>query len=122
MGVARIRKFKKGVMLLGCLLAVSVGLVAGPASAQASTSEYCGGWESPNTGCSGAARWLYQAYGWGDQAGVCVVIAGKTEWRCTTHASEGVYSPSTVSNVWAQPAIQNWSNVNNFVHGVALTH
>lgn len=109
-------------MIVGCLLALSVGLIAGPASAQASTSEYCGGWKSPQQGCTGAARWLYQAYGWGDQSGVCVVISGVTEWRCTTRAGEGVYSPATSSNVWAQPGIQNWSNVNNFVHGVALTH
>ncbi len=94
----------------------------GSAAAQASTSNYCGGWLSGGAPCWGAARWLYQAYGWGDQGGVCVAINSNEVWHCSGGPGQGVYSPNAGSNVWSQPFIVNSWNVNNFVHGVALTH
>lgn len=122
MGITRIWKPRKALMVLGCLLALSVGLITGPASAQASTSSYCGGTLGVGGYCLGAYRWLYQAYGWGDQGGVCVGVFEATVRACTTAANTGVYSPATVNNVWERPIIWNYFNGSNFVHGVALTH
>lgn len=95
---------------------------AGSAAAQASTSPYCGGWLGGGKGCNGSARWLYQTYGWGDQAGVCVALGTGYEWACVPRANEGVYSPAWGSNIWVAPLIVNPASINNFVHGVALTH
>lgn len=115
------RKARLTMTLVGAMLALSVGLIAGPASAQASTSPYCGGWQAAGHGCFGAARWLYQTYGWGNQAGVCVAW-GSSEMYCVPRANEGVYSPNAGSNVWAQPYILNPAGVSNYLNGVALTH
>lgn len=116
------RKARLTLTLVGAMLALSVALIAGPASAQASTSSYCGGVLPPSGACYGAARWLYQNYGWGDQTGVCVALGPGREYLCSFHANEGVYSPNAGSNIWSQPAIANPGIVNNNVHGVSLTH
>jgi hypothetical protein len=73
-------------MLLGCLTALSIGLVLGAGSAQAGTSTYCAGTVSAGQTCIGAQRWLYQTYGWGDQAGVCVGIVEFVVEGCTSSA------------------------------------
>lgn len=116
------RKVRLTLTLVGAMMALSVALIAGPASAQASTSPYCGGIQPYEAGCFGAARWLYQTYGWGDQGGVCVTYRGAPQWLCSFHPGEGVYSPNAGSNIWSEPGITNISLVNNYVHGVALTH
>jgi hypothetical protein len=113
---------KTTLMLLGTLAALLLGLITGPATSQASTSPYCGGNLGPRGYCVGATRWLYQAYGWGDQAGVCVAVWEHTVRACTTSPGTGVYSANVGSNVWALPYIDNNSGVTNYVHGVALTH
>lgn len=107
--------------LAGTMALLVLGLVLGPVSAQASTSPYCGGVLPPEGGCGGAARWLYQTYGWGEQAGVCVGVDG-SGYGCTARINEGVYSVNLGSNTWTTPVIRNVGYVNNFVHGVALTH
>lgn len=122
MATALIRKTKLTTTLVGAMLALSVGLIAGPASAQASTSNYCGGTLSSGAYCFGATRWVYQTYGWGDQGGVCVGIFGYPSEACTNAANTGVYSANLGSNVWAQPFIHNLPGGSNVVHGVALTH
>jgi hypothetical protein len=122
MDTARIRMPRKALMLVGCLVALSLGLITGPASAQASTSSYCGGTLSSRAWCAGATRWLYQTYGWGDQGGVCVAVSGYASLACTNAANTGVYSANVGSNVWTQPTIQNNTGYPNYVHGVALTH
>ncbi len=101
---------------------VALALVVQPATAGASTSPYCGGWKSPYQECGGEGRWLYQTYGWGDQASVCVGIGGWTGISCSSGAGSGVYSGQMPSNVHSWPYIKNNSNGNNYVHGVALTH
>lgn len=121
MGTVSIRKPRKDLVIVACLLALVVGLIAGPASAEASTSPYCGAVMPPTGSCYGAARWLYQAYGWGDQGGVCVATGRGWTWYCVGGANTGVYSANAGSNVWAEPFILNNSNVTNYVHGVALT-
>lgn len=115
-------KARLTMALIGAMLALSVGLIAGPASAQASTSNYCGGTLSGRAWCGGATRWLYQTYGWGDQGGVCVAVGEYPSLACTNAANTGVYSANLGSNVWAQPLIQNNTGYANNVHGVALTH
>jgi hypothetical protein len=117
-----LRKGRLVGALLGTMALLVLGLVLGPVSAQASTSPYCGGVLGPDRGCSGAARWLYQNYGWGDQAGVCVAINSSSEWYCVPGANQGVYSANAGGNIWVQPFILNPAGVNNFVHGVSLTH
>lgn len=94
----------------------------GPAAAQASTSNYCGGTLNTGGWCLGAERWLYQTYGWGDQGGVCVSVFEATAIACTSAANTGVYSPNAGSNVWKRPYIRNNVSGANNVHGVALTH
>lgn len=116
------RKARLTLTLVGAMLALSVALIAGPASAQASTSNYCGGTLNGGAYCFGAARWVYQTYGWGDQGGVCVGIFQYPSMACTQAANTGVYSANLGSNVWQQPYISNNVPWSNFVHGVALTH
>jgi hypothetical protein len=116
------RKVRLTLTLVGAMMALSVGLIAGPAAAQASTSNYCGGVLNSGAYCFGAARWQYHTYGWGDQQGVCVGIVGYPSEACTYAANTGVYSAHVGSNVWAQPFIHNLPGVSNNVHGVALTH
>jgi hypothetical protein len=95
---------------------------AGSAAAQASTSSYCGGTLTAGQYCVGAQRWLYQAYGWGDQGGVCVAVWEYTVQACTSAANTGVYSANVGQNVWTYPFIRDNFNGANNVHGVALTH
>lgn len=116
------RKLKAPLLLAASLLVLILGLISGPASAQASTSNYCGGWLSAGKICEGSARYLYQTYGWGDQGSVCVSVVLYMGPTCSSGAGAGVYSGQIGSNVWATPWIQNNSGGSNFVHGVALTH
>lgn len=116
------RKGRVSVGLLAITIALALSLVAGSASARASTSTYCGGWLGPVGECYGASRALYQTYGWGEQAGVCVGIEYWGTAYCTTNANTGVYSWNIGMNVQARPWIRNNSSGNNLVHGVALTY
>lgn len=117
-----LRKGRLVGALLGTMALLVLGLVPGPVSAQASTSPYCGGWLGPSHWCGGAPRWLYQNYGWGDQAGVCVATNRGGELYCVGGANQGVYSANAGSNIWAEPIIVNPAGFNNYVHGVSLTH
>jgi len=123
MAISLNRRAKLTLLLLGSLLALTLGLISGPAAAQASTSNYCGGWKGPWVDCGGASRQLYQTYGWGDQASVCVGMTYSSGgWSCSSGAGSGVYSGQLAYNVTDIPRIKNNSGVNNYVHGVALTH
>lgn len=122
MRYALTRKARLLVVTAGSIAALSVGLIAGPAAAQASTSPYCGGTLASGGWCFGAARWQYQTYGWGEQGGVCVGIFEYPTRACTQAANTGVYSADVGSNVWQQPYIGNNVPWSNYVHGVALTH
>jgi hypothetical protein len=116
---------KKGRLvgaLLGTMALLALGLILGPVSAQASTSPYCGGVLAPSQWCHGAARWLYQNYGWADNAGVCVALSPRSELYCVGSANTGVYSANAGSNIWVEPVIVNPAGYNNYVHGVSLTH
>jgi hypothetical protein len=106
-------------MLLGSIAALTIGLISGPSAAQAATSGYCTGWLSPGT-CEGAARWLYQTYGWGDQGAVCVAVNSGYPTVCSSGAGAGVDSPRLGSAQWLKPLIINWAGKQNFVHGIAL--
>jgi len=116
-----LNRMKFWLAALFSLMALAVA-IAMPAAANASTSNYCGGWKSPHQECSGEARWVYQTYGWGDQASVCVGIGGWTGVSCSSGAGSGVYSGQMASNVYSWLYLSNNSNVNNYTHGVALTH
>lgn len=122
MAIALSRKAKTGLVILGCIMALTLSLLSGPASAQASTSNYCTGWLGGGGSCTGASRYLYQAYGWGDQGSVCVAMAYYTGWSCSSGAGAGVYSGQMFQNVATSPLISNNYGGNNYVHGVALTH
>ena len=115
-------KLKLWLAALAALSVLAFAGSAGSAAAQASTSPYCGGVLAGSHGCYGAARWLYQSYGWGDQGGVCVAVGYGYELACVGGPNNGVYSPAAGSNVWSAPYIFNPGPVNNYVHGVALTH
>jgi len=116
------RKTKVALAVLGSMLALGVSLSAGPASAQAAITPYCGGWKGPWDWCAGAYRVLYQTYGWGEQAGVCVAPHHGWQVRCTTKANTGVYSDAWNEDMLGAPFISNNSNQNNFVHGLAGSH
>jgi hypothetical protein len=117
------RKTKLGLALLGSVLALSLCLMSGPASAQAGISTYCGGWLGVSNFCFGASRQLYEVYGWGDQGGVCVAVWGHSTINCAKNANQGVYSGTGQGyNVDASPYIHNYYNGNNFVHGLAGTY
>jgi len=122
MSAALSRKAKATFVLMVSVLALSIALLSGPASAQASTSNYCTGWQSSGGSCEGAGRYMYQVYGLGDQGSVCVAMAFYTGWSCSSGAGSGVYSGETFKNVATSPLIKNNFGGNNFVHGVALTH
>jgi opacity protein-like surface antigen len=112
----------KSWLAAACAAAVMVAAVALPASAEASTSNYCTGWQGGYGTCTGGGRYMYQAYGWGDQGAVCVAMANYTGWSCSSGAGAGVYSGQMFQNVVTGPMIHNNISGNNFVHGVALTH
>ena len=119
------RKARLGLVLLGSLLALSLGLISGPmsvisgpTSAQAATSNYCVGWMQNRLNyCYGAKRVLYQTYGWGDHGAVCV--SAMNGWYCSSGPGAGVYS-AWRSPDYISPGIMNGINSPNFVHGVAL--
>ena len=116
------RKTKATLVLMASVLALTMGLLSGPASAQASTSNYCTGWLGGGSICEGAPRQLYQTYGWGDQGSVCVSVVLWMGPTCSSGAGAGVYSGQISSNVYATPWIKNNIGGSNFVHGVVLTH
>lgn len=116
-----VSKMKVWLAALGATIAL-VAAIAIPATANASTSNYCGGWKGPRQECFGEARSVYQTYGWGDQASVCVGIGGWTGVSCSSGAGSGVYSGQMPSNVYSWLYLSNNSNINNYTHGVALTH
>jgi len=105
-----------------CAAAAMIAAIALPAQANASTSTYCGGWKSPWQECTGGSRPMYQPYGWGDQASVCVGIGGWTGPSCSSGAGAGVYSGKMYANITTYPWIKNNSGGNNYVHGVVLTY
>lgn len=107
-------------MLAGIAFVAAVGLISSPASASAETTTYCGGNQPAGGFCLGAWRSMHQAYGWGDQGGVCVGIFEYNK-ACTSGKGTGVYSPSWPSNGWARPAMWNNFGGTNFVHGIALS-
>jgi hypothetical protein len=112
------RKARLSLVLLGSLLALSLGLLSGPASAQAATSNYCVGWQQDRlSNCFGAKRVLYQTYGWGDHGAVCV--SAMNGWYCSSGPGAGVYSAWRPPD-YINPGIMNGINSPNFVHGVAL--
>lgn len=119
MSTAISRKAKLSIALMGCLCALALGLISGPASSQAATSSYCTGWLGAWGNCSGAARVLYQTYGWGDQGKVCVSING-WGYQCSSGAGVGVYSDRYPGNWYNNPSIANTTGGSNFVHGIAL--
>ena len=103
-------------------LVALAAVVALPAAADASSTNYCGGWKSAWQDCTGGSRQLYQTYGWGDQASVCVGVAPQYGVACSSGAGAGVYSQSLDQNYNSSPWIKNNSGGDNYVHGVALTH
>lgn len=114
------RKAKLGLALLGSLLAMSLGLISAPASAQAEITYYCGGWLSSGNSCSGAPRWLHDVYGWGEQGGVCVQVQNISTLNCVWQANTGVYSATGLGyDVHAAPWIKTTTGGSNFVHGIA---
>ena len=124
MSTAISRKARLGLVLLGSLLALTLGLISGPASAEGATSPYCnphtlGPWQT----CAGVSRKIYQTYGWGDHASVCVWIQNWPSGKnCSAGAGHGVYSgviPCCFYGGWP-PLISNNSAKTNTVHGVAL--
>ena len=132
---AELRRPKVGLTLAAAAFAVCLALLIGPpSSASASTSAYCNNYTLGGSGvCYGAARNLYQTYGWGDQHSVCVwatLLGGESEVpvggggfkACSGGPGSGVYSPAYPSNTLVVPAIKNNAAGSNLVHGVALTH
>ena len=112
------RKARLTLVLMGSLVALSLGLVS---SAQAATSTYCTGWLGGNQACAGAGRTLYQTYGWGDQYPACVAIEAGWAISCAPSAGTGVYSQRLATPRWSKPLIVNGNlNTPNFVHGIAL--
>jgi len=116
------RRARLLLMLMGSLVALSLGLISGPAAAEASTSNYCTGSLGASKECVGSSRWLYQTYGWGDQASVCVSITYWMGPTCSAGAGAGAYSGRIGQHVYSSPWIKNNSGISNFVHGVALTY
>lgn len=101
---------------------LAVGLIAGHGQAKAAWSVYCnpkplGPWGY----CVGAARTLYQVYGWGDHRSVCVYPhTGWGSWgACSAGAGAGVYSVPLPEPTLLAPHISNHSAANNTVHGIA---
>ncbi len=105
--------------LLGTVAALCLGLLSAK-PAEATWSNYCGGWLGAWGTCSGAARTVNQTYGWGDQYQVCVAVEAGLPAACSHSAGEGVYSQQLSSPKWAKPFIQNNNNPGNVVHGIAL--
>lgn len=132
---ARRPQVRLRLALLGGILALTLCWISGTSPAHASeppssapssiqsTSDYCGGWLSAGNSCSGAARWLYEVYGWGDQGGVCVQVGNISVRNCVGAANQGVYSGTGLGyNSYASPYIWTTTAGSNFVHGVALTY
>lgn len=110
--------------LAGIVLVLAMAaLGSSPPSAEASTSPYCNNQTLSNYGaCVGAARVLYQTYGWGDQRSVCVwyrYLWGSSGNACSSGPGVGVYSAVTYQFPW-EPGINVNAPGSSVVHGVAL--
>jgi len=96
----------------------------GSPPANAATSPYCNNITlSSYNACVGAARNLYQTYGWGDQRSVCVWYRtggwGSNGNACSSGPGVGVYSAQTFVYPW-EPGINVNASGSSVVHGVAL--
>ncbi len=114
------RRARLALVLLGSLCALFLGLISGPAPAQAAVSNYCTGWLGGNQGCVGASRWMYQSYGWGDQHSVCVAVHPGYPLACSSGAGSGVYSARYQPWHFSPTIVNGHLYSANFVHGVAL--
>lgn len=105
---------------LACLFSYQL---SSPSEADAGAYGFCeNAVLSPYQGCAGPATTMYQVYGYGDNASVCVLssAAPSTE-RCSGGPNQGVYSATFEFEVGAA-YIRNHAGVSNRVHGVYLTH
>jgi hypothetical protein len=106
------------------VLAMTVQLSQAP-QAKAGVYGFCENVVLPGYGgCyAPASHLMYQVYGWGENASVCVVPEpyGYAE-RCSGGPNQGVYSADLGENKPARAAIINHAGVANRVHGLELTH
>lgn len=106
--------------MLTCLLGYQLSR---PGEAHAGTYGFCENvLLGPYGGCAGPAGNMYQAYGYGENASVCVLSSPNpaTE-RCSGGPNQGVYTGVFPFEVGA-PYIKNHAGVSNRVHGIYLTH
>jgi hypothetical protein len=107
----RLATFTSVLVMLGVLLALS----SPPASA---SSPYCGGQRISNYGfCYGAARYLSQVAGYGDQRSVCVGIAGVSGTCSSGPRQIAVFNWGSV--IWTNPYIQDNAASWTIIHGTA---
>jgi hypothetical protein len=97
------------------LLGVVMSLCATPASA---SSPYCGGQRISNYGfCYGAARYLSQVAGYGDQRSVCLGIAGVSGSCSSGPRQIAVFNWGSV--IYTNPYIQDNAASWTIIHGTA---
>lgn len=117
-------KAKLCAAVVASLAALALASLGAPA-AHASTSPYCNNQTLSNYGaCAGAARFLYQTYGWGDSRSVCVWWRtggwGSNGNACSPGPGTGVYSAQAPSQFKWEPGINVNAPGASVVHGVAL--
>jgi hypothetical protein len=113
-------KIKILLALTGAVAALAL-CIARPAPAEASESNYCGGWLNGGADCQGAQRLLHQTLGWGDQHSVCVSVNWGFPVNCSAGPGVGVYSDRLPNNEWRYPYMKNNAAGSNFVHGIAYS-
>lgn len=118
------RRSKAFAALAAMALALLSLSATAPSMARAATSPYCNNQTLSNYNpCVGAARVLYQTYGWGDQHSVCVWYRtggwGSNGNACSSGPGVGVYSAKTFEYPW-EPGINVNASGASVVHGVAL--
>ena len=117
---------RKLLALCGVIVAlVFATLCSSAPQAGAATSPYCNNQTLTNyAACVGAARILYQTYGWGDSRSVCVWYRylgwGSNGNACSSGPGVGVYSGMAWTGTPAEPGINVNAPGSSLVHGVAL--
>jgi hypothetical protein len=110
-----------GACMLTCLLGYQLSR---PGEAQAGTHGFCENVVLParNGYCLGGPVNMYQAYGWGENASVCVTAEPySSTTRCSGGPNQGVYSGTIPpESQTAVPWIRNNAGVANRVHGIYL--
>lgn len=126
MSLRLLRQSSAALAAAACILTCLFGYqLSKPGEANAGTYGYCENVVlGPHGYCLGGTVRMYQAYGYGENASVCVAAEPYSGTnRCSGGPNQGVYSGTVPpEQETAVPWIRNNAGVSNRVHGIYLNH